>query len=126
MAGSIKSSNSAGLSRRSFIKGAAATATAAWLGSEFVACAPQPADSEGDGSAVEQIFQGTCPNDCGGGCAMNVHVRDGHIVKTSVIELPDPLMTRVCQRGRSHAQRVYAPERVKYPMRRAGERGEDK
>jgi molybdopterin-containing oxidoreductase family molybdopterin binding subunit len=56
---------------------------------------------------------------------MNVHVRDGKIVKTSKIALDDPLMTRLCQRGLTHAQRVYAPERIKYPMRRAGERGDD-
>jgi molybdopterin-containing oxidoreductase family molybdopterin binding subunit len=118
-----------GLTRRSFLKGAAATITVAGLGTGFVACTPKPTDEGGSTGAQvsdDQIFQGTCPNDCGGGCAMNVHVRDGHIVKTSAIDLPDPLMTRVCQRGLSHAQRVYAPERVKYPMRRAGERGEGK
>jgi molybdopterin-containing oxidoreductase family molybdopterin binding subunit len=56
---------------------------------------------------------------------MWVHVRDGKIVKTSKYDCEDPHMTRICQRGLSHAQRVYAPERIKYPLRRAGERGAD-
>jgi molybdopterin-containing oxidoreductase family molybdopterin binding subunit len=112
------------ISRRSFIKGSATLAAITSLSNVLPGCSQTVPESPQ--AAAEQVFQGTCPNDCGGGCAMNVHVRDGKIVKTSKIDLPDPLMTRVCQRGLSHAQRVYAPERIKYPMRRAGERGEGK
>ncbi|MDR1087675.1 MAG: molybdopterin-dependent oxidoreductase [Coriobacteriales bacterium] len=114
--------------RRSFLKGAAATAALAGATALVPGCAPRESGTSGEAppaAAAEQIFQGICAGDCGGGCGMNVHVRDGKVVKTSKIDLDDPLMTRVCQRGLAHAQRVYAPERIKYPMRRAGERGED-
>lgn len=49
---------------------------------------------------------------------MNVHVRDGKVVKTSVIDEEDPMDELICPRGLSHAQRIYAPERLEYPMRR--------
>jgi molybdopterin-containing oxidoreductase family molybdopterin binding subunit len=116
------------IGRRSFLKGAAVVAAGAGASALIPGCTLKPGEEEGTTAAgpEDQIFQGICAGDCGGGCGMNVHVRDGKIVKTSRLELEDPLMTRVCQRGLTHAQRVYAPERIKYPMRRAGERGEDK
>lgn len=49
---------------------------------------------------------------------MNVHVREGKVVKTSKIDADDPLDTRICQRGLTHAQRMYDPDRIQYPMRR--------
>jgi molybdopterin-containing oxidoreductase family molybdopterin binding subunit len=114
-----------GLNRRSFVQGALATIAATGVSSLFTGCSLEPDD--GDAQALsEQVFQGVCPGDCGGACSMNVHVRDGKIVKTSKIDMPDPLMTRICQRGLTHAQRVYAPERIKQPIRRIGTRGEDK
>jgi molybdopterin-containing oxidoreductase family molybdopterin binding subunit len=144
----VKAANSkmrASFSRRTFCKSAAVATTGVvagslFMGSALAACSSKQTnnDTRADGtsalgngagnqsSQLEQVFQCVCSGDCGGSCAMNVHVRDGKVVKTSKIDMPDPLMTRICQRGLSHAQRVYAPERLKYPMRRAGERGEDK
>lgn len=49
---------------------------------------------------------------------MNVHVREGKIVKTSVRPRENDLDTRICQRGLTHPQLVYAPERLQYPLRR--------
>ena len=60
------------------------------------------------------------------GCQMNVHVRDGKIVKTSRRKQSDPDVTRVCNKGLTHALRVYAEDRLKYPMKRVGKRGEGK
>ena len=105
--------------RRAFLKG-----TAAALGLAAVSgtgCAPKPEIEKADDRPEppeEQIYQGVCRGNCGGGCRMNVHVREGKVVKTSVIEADDPLDTRLCQRGLSQAQRIYDPDRVQYPMRR--------
>ncbi len=52
-----------------------------------------------------------------------MHVRQGRIVKTSMNPMPDPRYNRICLRGLSHAQRVYHPDRLKYPMKRIGPRG---
>lgn len=66
-----------------------------------------------------KIIPTACLHDCGGRCPLKVHVQDGVIVR---IEGDDKL--RACLRGRSLRQRVYHPDRLKYPMKRAGERGE--
>ena len=50
-------------------------------------------------------------------------MRDGKVVK--VEGDPDHLMNRgfICIKGRSYPELLYHPDRLKYPMRRAGERG---
>ncbi|MCL1798246.1 MAG: molybdopterin-dependent oxidoreductase [Eggerthellaceae bacterium] len=112
-----------GLSRRNFLQAMAVMGgTAALSGS--VACTPGQKPESGSTvptqAPEETLYQGVCRGNCGGGCHMNVHVREGKVVKTSVIidKDVDPIMNRICQRGLTHALRVYAPERIKYPMRR--------
>jgi molybdopterin-containing oxidoreductase family molybdopterin binding subunit len=53
-------------------------------------------------------------------------VVDGKLVKTAPRLLPYPPYQRICLRGLSHAQWVYNPDRLKYPMKRVGKRGEGK
>jgi molybdopterin-containing oxidoreductase family molybdopterin binding subunit len=105
------------LTRRGFVATLATAAGTAALAGNF-GCSPKEPSTEIATVPQEEIYQGICRGNCGGGCGMNVHVREGKIVKTSVIELEDPLSTRICQRGLTHALRVYAPNRIKYPMRR--------
>lgn len=115
-------------SRRNFIKGAAAlTATGALVG-----CSPQTENLSATGGEPEapqespdQIFGGACCANCAGGCYLNVHVRDGQIVRTSAREMPDPAYTRICSKGLSQVGRVYSSKRLLYPMKRVGERGSD-
>lgn len=46
------------------------------------------------------------------------------MVKTAMTHIPDsPEVNRICLRGLSHPYRIYDPERIKYPLRRVGERG---
>src|SRR5258707_13905031 len=67
----------------------------------------------------------TCGHNCGGRCVVNAHVVDDRIVKISTDparwqpELP-PL--HACARGVGQIERVYHPDRLKYPMRRVGPR----
>lgn len=91
------------------------TAEQAAEGEHEVAEAVQEAPAQ---APVEDIYQGICRGNCGGGCIMNVHVREGKVVKTSAIHQPDENDTRICQRGLSQVQRIYAPERLQYPMKR--------
>lgn len=55
-------------------------------------------------------------------------MRDGKIVRIETDNRGDDSygnhQIRACLRGRSMRKRVYAPERLKYPMKRAGRRGE--
>jgi anaerobic dimethyl sulfoxide reductase subunit A len=48
------------------------------------------------------------------------------MVATERGPLPDSRYDRICLRGLTHVQRVYHPDRLKYPMKRVGERGEGK
>jgi anaerobic dimethyl sulfoxide reductase subunit A len=70
----------------------------------------------------EKIVRTICNSHCGGTCEMKVHVRDGRVIR---IETGDEGETahRMCARGRAYRQRVYAPGRLLYPLRRTGSRG---
>ena len=112
-------------SRRNFIKGAAAlTATGALVG-----CAPAKETlAETGEEPVEvpetQIYAGACRAQCGQGCYLNVHVRDGRVVRTTAGHFDDgPEFDRICPKGLVQPARVYSSERLQYPMRRVGERG---
>ncbi len=75
---------------------------------------------------AETVVHGVCAPNCWSGCKLLVHVRDGKLVATERGSLPDSRYDRICLRGLTHVQRVYHPDRLKYPMKRAGERGEGK
>ncbi len=77
--------------------------------------------SEPDSSAKVVIT--TCPHDCGGRCVLKAHVKDGVIQRIETDDGEEPQL-RACVRGRAYRQRVYSPERLKYPMKRTGKRGE--
>jgi anaerobic dimethyl sulfoxide reductase subunit A len=67
-----------------------------------------------------KIIPTCCPHDCGGKCLLLVHLQNGKIEKTTTVR--DPQL-RACPRGLFYHKRVYAPDRLKYPLRRVGERG---
>lgn len=67
-----------------------------------------------------------CPHNCGGSCLLKAHVRCGVVEKISGDEADDNGSTpqlRGCARGRAYRHRIYAPDRLKYPMMRVGRRG---
>ena len=77
------------------------------------------------GSGKEEIIRSNCRG-CHGGCGVLVHVRDGTIVK---IEGDPDFPTNhgsMCSKGLAFQQLVYHPDRVTYPLKRAGKRGEGK
>jgi anaerobic dimethyl sulfoxide reductase subunit A len=60
---------------------------------------------------------------CGGTCLLKVHLKDGVITRFETDDGEEP-QYRACARGRAYRQRVYAPDRIKYPLKRIGMRGE--
>lgn len=112
------------MGRRSFLKGSAAAIAAAGMGASLLGSDFASAESVDGASAGQEIVRpGTCRGGCGAGCQMNVHSRDGKIVKVSRRVQEDPHITRVCVKGMTHALRVYEENRLKYPMKRVGDRG---
>ncbi|SUC40795.1 dimethyl sulfoxide reductase chain A precursor [Proteus mirabilis] len=73
----------------------------------------------------------TCSTfDCGGKCDIRAHVKEG--IVTRITTRPDadldeqmPIM-RACVRGRGYRKFTYHADRLKYPMKRVGKRGEGK
>ncbi|MEG1518148.1 MAG: twin-arginine translocation signal domain-containing protein, partial [Raoultibacter sp.] len=119
---------STGLTRRSFLKttgAVAGVAAVATFGLQGLAEAEEYVAGQNE-SSEEKIFHGICRGNCSGTCKLNMHVRDGRIVKTSkrpFKSVPDGSLDRICSKGLSHPYNIYSPDRLKYPLRRVGERG---
>ncbi|HJI11401.1 MAG TPA: molybdopterin-dependent oxidoreductase [Adlercreutzia equolifaciens] len=118
------------LTRRSFLAttalaaGAMATATAA--GCSSVDTSGDAVDLADTANAPEEsTYIATCHGNCGGRCALQATVREGKIVSTLPMTFPkEKEGLRVgCVKGVSNALRIYGPQRLMYPMKRAGERG---
>jgi anaerobic dimethyl sulfoxide reductase subunit A len=73
----------------------------------------------------ERVITTTCQSHCGGACILKLHVKDGVIVRIETDDGQEP-QVRACLKGRAYRQRVYHPDRLLYPMKRVGQRGEDK
>ena len=73
----------------------------------------------------EEIVNTTCASHCGGSCILRLHTKDGVITRIETDDGEEPQL-RACLRGRAYRQRVYAPDRLHYPLKRIGERGQGK
>jgi len=76
----------------------------------------------GKTSSEQRVIATTCTTDCGGRCLLKVHVKDGAITRIETDDGEEPQL-RACLRGRAWRQRVYSPDRVRYPLKRVGPRG---
>ncbi len=72
------------------------------------------------------VKKAVCPHDCWDTCSMLVHVKNGRAMR--VMGDPDNPVTRgyLCVKTNHYEERVYSPDRVLYPMRRVGPKGEGK
>ncbi|CAH2603251.1 dimethyl sulfoxide reductase subunit A [Rhodovastum atsumiense] len=80
------------------------------------------------GPAGGRIVTTTCTVNCGSRCVLRANVADGAITRIDTDASGDDTygmhQVRACLRGRSMRKKVYAPDRLKYPMIRTGKRGE--
>ena len=73
-----------------------------------------------------------CVN-CHGNCAFKILVKDGIVIREEQLssypqinpDIPDT-NPRGCQKGAVHSTSMYEADRLRYPMKRAGERGQGK
>ncbi|MDP2917760.1 MAG: molybdopterin-dependent oxidoreductase [Dehalococcoidia bacterium] len=75
--------------------------------------------------AGKEVVKSTCEL-CNSGCGVLVYMKDGKPVR--VAGDPDSLVNRgvLCVKGMASLEYLYHPDRLKYPMKRAGKRGEGK
>ncbi len=74
----------------------------------------------------ETIIRSTGCFDCGGRCPLRIHVKGGVITRIEGDDAEEPEQLRACLRGRAYRHWIYHPDRLMYPMKRVGERGEGK
>ena len=90
-----------------------------------------PGSRRGSPGAGERMIRTGCPShNCGGRCLLRVFVKDGVITRIEGDDRPgdsvaDPQL-RACVRGRAYRHRQYHPDRLQYPMKRVGNRGDGK
>ncbi|MEY2897930.1 MAG: hypothetical protein RL669_2199, partial [Pseudomonadota bacterium] len=77
----------------------------------------------------DEFVRAACPHDCPDTCAMLVHVgRDaqGKRIALKVTGDPDHPTTRgaLCTKVSRYTERTYHPQRLLYPLRRVGRKGE--
>ena len=78
----------------------------------------------------EHLVRVGCPaHNCGGRCLLIAHITDGVITRLDTDDRPDTIeapQLRACVRGRSYLRRQYHSDRLQYPLKRSGQRGEGK
>jgi len=119
------------ISRRHFVKASSAlAATPLFINRSAFAANPQTSPGTVSSAPEERVVPTCSTFDCGGKCDIRAHVTEG--VVTRITTRPDneldeemPIM-RACVRGRGYRKFVYHPDRLKYPMKRVGKRGEGK
>jgi anaerobic dimethyl sulfoxide reductase subunit A len=132
--GSVKKNKDISVDRRCFLKMGAVLGGALITGGPLTGCIGELEKhasvqvEEADGM---KIIRTGCPShNCGGRCVLTLHVKNDIILRIETDDrsgdtLADPQL-RACIRGRSYRRRQYHPDRLKYPMKRTGKRGEGK
>lgn len=122
-----------GISRRTLVKSTALGSLALAAGGlslpfgvKSAAAAVQNAISP----VEDKVVWGACSVNCGSRCALRLHVRDDEVYWVETDNTGEDIygnhQVRACLRGRSIRRRINHPDRLNYPMKRVGKRGEGK
>ncbi len=111
------------MSRRAFLKSAAASSAAlalAGCGSGLTQVSSEQAVKLA--SKEGQWLTAACWHNCGGRCLNKAYVVDGIVFRQKTDDThpdsPDFPQQRGCARGRSQRKQVFGVDRLKYPMKR--------
>ncbi len=69
------------------------------------------------------LIRGACPHDCPDTCATLTEVRDGRAVRFYADKRHPITQGWLCAKVRPYLERVYHPDRLRYPLRRVGPKG---
>ncbi len=81
--------------------------------------------SEMKRSKGTEIYKSACRM-CHGGCGVLVHVENGKVIKVKGDPQSPLNKGKMCVKGLSSIEHLYHPNRLKYPLKRKGKRGEGK
>ena len=70
------------------------------------------------------VFKSVCPLDCPDQCGLLLHKVDGRVVKVEGDPVHPVTKGNICNKVRNMASRIYDDNRLKYPMKRVGAKGE--
>src|SRR5499426_3943912 len=70
-----------------------------------------------------RVIRGACPHDCPDTCSFFVTVENGRAVRIEGAKDHPTTDGFLCTKVNRYLERTYSPERVLYPMKRAGEKG---
>lgn len=117
------------LTRRSFVKASALAAATAAFGVSMAGCmqeAPKEDGGSAGGAQEELVRMKTSCHGCIQMCPAIAYLKDGVVVRLEGD--PDAPVSRgsLCIKGLNQLHTMYSPRRVLHPLRRAGERGENK
>ncbi len=73
----------------------------------------------------EKIVKSACRM-CHGVCGVLVHIKDGKVVKVTGDPDCPTSFGYICPKGRASVEYLYHPDRLRYPIKRGGAKGENK
>jgi molybdopterin-containing oxidoreductase family molybdopterin binding subunit len=113
--------------RRTFIKGVGTISIASSIGFGSALQKQQALAENGKKEEIKYVH-GLCTVNCTSRCHLKAHVKDGRIVTVTPGEMPGrPDYANCCLRSVAYSQRLQnEDERILYPMKRVGKRGERK
>ncbi|KAA9001089.1 dimethyl sulfoxide reductase subunit A [Affinibrenneria salicis] len=116
------------VSRRTLVGSAALTSLALVTGQLALPFSRQALAGAMTQDTEDKLVWGACSVNCGSRCALRFHVRNDEIgwVETDNTgqDIYGDHQVRACLRGRSMRRRINHPDRLRYPMRRTGKRGD--
>jgi anaerobic selenocysteine-containing dehydrogenase len=75
-------------------------------------------------TASRRVVRAACPHDCPDTCAMLVTVENGRAIEIRGAPDHPPTAGTLCTKVARYLDRTYSPDRLRFPMRRAGPKGE--
>ncbi|MCL6573365.1 MAG: molybdopterin-dependent oxidoreductase [Bacillus sp. (in: Bacteria)] len=72
------------------------------------------------------VFHAVCPLDCPDQCGLLLHKEDGKVIKVEGDSHHPVTKGYICNKVRNMTERIYDENRLKYPMKRIGAKGEGK
>lgn len=123
------------LTRRNFIKASTATVGVAALTS-LTGCAAkveeEPQSEIPKNEKPEKFtnggdwFKNTCPRNCHDTCSMKTQVIDGKVIRIKGDDTNPYTSGNLCVKMNHYVNYLYSPDRIIYPMKRTGKKGEGK